>query len=374
MAKFFKSKDLAAAFSFSSKATLRRERDRRIAMQLVEGGITSTEIYTASELVAVDIEANSNSVHSLGRLLRKWNGFHAVGQVKRAKLTDDYRRFCRDIGEPEAIQLVLRNGIKADENLSLREQHAVQSVALGRVLQYAQKKFPSIRVDLVAAEIGPTNAGLSILEWHFHLLLRVTTSQTKPHTSLQSTKKTILKSLLAYLHRAGWLTPRPLSEHSPRRSPGDQAYYVAKGLSYFVDRMEEQGEPRLAPLLAMVFRQTRGIALVRARGDFRHWRSAREKELKLLRQMKNASPKHPTGRKPFKALRSRQVSVIGVDRNYRESAPPHDVLLALIRHGTPPQAVRDHIYYSYTSLYPRNWFEALLKDLLSQKRAKVILK
>jgi hypothetical protein len=359
MRAIYKRKGFFTAFGVSEDKMARRRRDQKTAQKLVAGGIDEDQVYKRQELVVCYLTPRERPVKSHGRLLRNWNGFDSVRDAKRAKIAADYREFCRETRIKTVTQLVLRRAENLDQETSPRVKHARESAELTRTLGYARKKFPALRVDLISAELGPQAVRMGRFDWHFHILIRLQPYDSVLNSDRSLARQSILEELKAYLIKAGWIYPEAQGRRSPPPCGAAQAFYIAKGLPHVLKELQSLPSRDRAQKFAKLFRETRGLAMLRTSGEFREWRSRKQKLRRLELHALDSGRKV----KRHKGSGDR-IIVLGID-NMESGQETEPVIVVLKPTNKTRQDVVEHLNYLKTSLYPRNFFMDALRRALS---------
>ncbi|MHA7061880.1 hypothetical protein [Azospirillum argentinense] len=252
-------------------ARRRREDDQRLAALLVAGGVPEDEVYAAlpgseDQYVSRDGEW----VEPLGRPLRKHQMFS--GQSRRTKIKHGlfYTAFAAEHGIDTVRQIRVAAPVCSVPLDALRRAHADNSRRLTERLRYGIERYaPGICIDLIAAHIKRDGDGMVYL--HFHINARGGTDEE-------------WAELEAYWiggtgrPETGWLWWAAGDSDRLDRRPAALVQYVAAGLA------EELGDDWTPEELAELWRQTRGVALVRAVGEYRAWLGRLEAEGMTVRR------------------------------------------------------------------------------------------
>jgi hypothetical protein len=155
------------------------------------------------------------------------------------------------------IQVVIRPPESTFNLTDFAARHAADSQTLSERLRYARDtRAPGFAWDVVSAEIQNVGRGGWRIDMHFHLTTR-------------GANESELRKIQAYFEARGWsfwFTPSDAKEAG--RHPAALVQYQSKGLAKAV----ADGEWRPDALVELR-RQTRDIALTRATGGFRRWKT-----------------------------------------------------------------------------------------------------
>jgi hypothetical protein len=353
--EFFRSRKLAKAFQNDAKNRDRRASDLQLAEALQQGGCTKEEVYTgARHLIGLEIHSSTQDCFDLGPLLRRSNLFERDALRRQVCLTANYRKFCQEEKISKVYQLVVRPREHCKDWDDFREFHRKQCARLARTLQYATKVCPGLQVDIVSSELGPRAASIGHIDIHFHVLFRFQKNQDIQNSSTR---------FFEYMGKTWLLPKRAAMQAMTPREPGASAFYLSKGLPHVVRQMrygweDSRTAKTAATQLAKLFRQTRRLALSRARGQFRRWLSDQKPT--------------PVRQTPRRASRSDRFS--GRSRPRCATAPlvlgvtwvpnPEGRMVHAIVALCPPGAeafLRAHLFDSNKeSLYVRDAFEVEL--------------
>lgn len=246
-------------FSVSAEdARQRREDDQRLAAMVVQGGIPEGEVY-AARLGSEDqyVSRDGEWSESIGRALRRHQMFPS--QSRRAKVRHGlyYTVFAGEQGITAVRQIRVAAPVCSLPLDALRRVHGDTSRRMVERLRYGIRRYaPGISVDLIAAHIQRDSDGRVYL--HYHFVARGGTDEE-------------WADLEAYWiggtgrPETGWLWWAAGDSGRLDRHPAALVQYAAGGLA------EELDEDWTPEELAELWRQTRGVALVRATGEYRAW-------------------------------------------------------------------------------------------------------
>ena len=240
-------------------ARQRRDDDQHLAALLAEGGLTEAELYAAppgseDQLVSRDGEREE----SLGRALRRWSGFPS--QAHRAKVARglSYPLFAGVHGISAVRQVRVAAPVCSVPLAALRAAHADTSRRLTERLRYGLARHaPGVSIDLIAAHIHRDGEGYAYL--HFHLVARGGTPEEWD---------ALERYWVGESRPTGWDWWFAEDDDRLGRHPAALVQYAAAGLAEEIDAEWTPAE------LAELWRQTRGVALVRAVGEYRRWLGA----------------------------------------------------------------------------------------------------
>jgi hypothetical protein len=246
----------------------RRALAAHVAAELLRGGVPEGEVYAAEASdTLLDLASDGQLREALGRARRRWAGFADQAQQRTARWGREYAAFCAASHIEEVIQVVVRAPEPLVPISDLRAAHAHRSAQLSDRLRYGRKQFAQdFTCDIIAAEIVAAAPGGDALDLHFHLAVRAATDD--------------LTAMREYFLRAGWSWWDPISARSPlcHRPPGMLASYVGKGLAHALHRTADLSQDFTPENLAELYRQTRCLAMVRATGEFRTWKSGLDRD------------------------------------------------------------------------------------------------
>jgi len=244
----------------SIAARQRREEAAALAEMLVEGGLEQDEVYLTPAVVADTMLALDGSElrDELGRPRRAWAGFPDHAHTLKTRAGREYALFAEARGIGAVTQVVIRPPNSIISLTSLATWHAHHSAILSEMLRYARRsRAPGFAWDLVSAEIRNAGRGGWVVDGHFHL----TTRDADPAA---------LGRVQEYFEARGWsFWFTPTDDDAAGEHPVALIQYQAKGLA---DALED-GEEWRPDALAELRRQTRCLALTRATGAFRRWKS-----------------------------------------------------------------------------------------------------
>ncbi len=244
----------------------RRDDDQRLAALLVEGGIPPEDVYAVSDDEDVEdcvLSDDGEWVEERGRPLRRWSGFPSQAHAAQTRRGLFYMAFAAQRGIDRVRQIRISAPVCSLPLDTLRRVHAETSRDLLERLRYGIARYaPSLRVDLIAAEI--VRDGPRCVYLHYHL---VTRDGTLAELSALRQYWTTTRGGLT----AGWdwwdaeMDTDDEDDDRTERHPSALVQYASKGLAAAID------ETWSAEELAELCRQTRGVALVRAKGEYRRW-------------------------------------------------------------------------------------------------------
>lgn len=254
-------------FPLQPARSARRDDDQRLASMLLEGGIWPAAIYAVPADENVEdyvLSEDGGWVEEWGRPLRRWAGFPSQSHSTQAKRALFYTAFAAQRGIDRVYQIRVAAPVCSIPLTALRRAHAETSRrVMDRLRYWLERNTSRLRVDMIAAEV--VRDGKDCVYLHFHLITRVGT-----HAELATLRRfwTTTRSGLP----TGWdwwdssMDADDEEEESrTERHPAALVHYVAKGLAAALDDDWTPEE------LAEVWRQTRGVAMVRATGEFRRW-------------------------------------------------------------------------------------------------------
>lgn len=252
----------------SAQSRDRRSHAGQIAAVLLKGGVPERDVF-ASEAsdTLLDLGTEGRLREALGRPRRRWSGFADQARQRAARWGREYAAFCGDRGIHQVAQVVVRPPQSLVPIDSFRLSHAKHSEQLSARLRYRRRRFANgFACDIIAAEIRSSVVDTNALDLHFHLVVRATEAD--------------LSAMRAYFQQGGWTWWDSTSESSStgERPPGRLASYVAKGISHAFKPTPDAGLRFTASALAELYRQTRGLAMVRSVGEFRLWKSQLERD------------------------------------------------------------------------------------------------
>lgn len=244
----------------SRAARNRRDEADAVAAKMVEGGLHPAEVYLTDAEIGDTLFALDNSgLHDfLGRPRRAWWGFADHAHTQKVQIGREYGCFTAQRGIDTVIQVVIRPPEFETDLADLASWHCRYSEALGDKLRYARKtRAPGLRWDLVSAEVVNIGRGGWLLDGHFHLTTRGADDDE-------------LALIQAYFERRGWtFWFRDAEDEEAGEHPVALAQYQAKGLAAAIG----DGDDWWPDALAELRRQTRNIAMTRATGEFREWKT-----------------------------------------------------------------------------------------------------
>lgn len=246
----------------------RRDDDQRLAALLVEGGVAPTDVYALADDEDVEdcvLSDDGEWAEEWGRPLRRWSGFPSQAHAAQARRTLFYTAFATQRSINSVQQIRISAPVCRIPLPHLRRVHAEASRKISERLRYGLERYaPGITVDLITAEVVRDGAGCVYL--HFHLVARGgTPEELAALRKFWTTTRTGLPT--------GWEWWDDESDDDAdeddraERHPAALVNYVSKSLAAALDESEEWTPAELAEL----FRQTRGLAMVRAKGEFARW-------------------------------------------------------------------------------------------------------
>lgn len=248
--------------SDSEAARQRRDDDQRLAALLLEGGIAAHELFVLPDAPDDEdqlVSDDGDYTEALGRPLRRWPGF--ASQAFRAKTRRGlfYTAFAAEHGIETVRQICVAAPVCSLPLNALRRAHEVDSARLRERLRYGIARYaPNLAVDLIAAEIVRDGTGAVYL--HFHLVIRGGSAE-----ELEALRRYWVGEGPGRLP-SGWAWwDAEGDDERLERHPAALVQYAAAGLAEALDDEWTPAE------LAELFRQTRGLAMVRAVGPFRRW-------------------------------------------------------------------------------------------------------
>lgn len=231
------------------------------ADMLLKGGMTDEEVYASDQRDTLLDLASEGLLHEhLGRPRRRWSGFADQAHAAKAQWGREYAAFCQAHNIRRVVQVVLRAPASIVPLAELRASHARDSARLGERLRYGRQRFaPSFKMDLVSVHIKPVGRRGDKVDGHFHLVVRASRHD--------------LQAMRRYFEASGWSWWDSVTGGSGElaRYPGALSQYITKGLAAAV--AAEGGTAFSPENLVELHRQTRYLALSRATGQFRAWRS-----------------------------------------------------------------------------------------------------
>lgn len=250
--------------TMATRRSQRRDDDQRVAEILIEGGIPSGDVYAVpdDEIEDCVLSDDGQWAEGWGRPLRRWAGFPSQAHAAQTRRALYYTAYAAQRGIGSVRQVRISAPVCAVPLPYLRRIHSGTSRRLMERLRYGIAKYaPGFVVDIIAAEVVRDGDGCAYL--HFHLVTRGGTPAE-------------LAALRRYWHstRSGlptgweWWDDESDDEEDDRTEhhPAALVNYASKGLA--AATLDDEWTPAE---LAELFRQTRGVALVRATGEFRHW-------------------------------------------------------------------------------------------------------
>ncbi|MFD1623511.1 hypothetical protein [Azospirillum griseum] len=248
----------------AARRSQRREDDQRIADLLIEGGIAPGDVYVIpddDEIEDILLSDDGEWSETWGRPLRRWSGFPSQAQTIKLRRGLFYAAFAAQRGIESVRQIRLSAPVCTIPLTALRRMHADISKKMMDRLRDGKKRYaPGIAIDMVAAHVKRDGHGCVYL--HFHLVTRGGTFE----------ELCALRRFITFRRDlpTGWDWWDDESEadgedDSIDRHPAALVQYTAKGLAAAIDDDWTPDE------LAELFRQTRGVALVRPAGEFRQW-------------------------------------------------------------------------------------------------------
>ena len=245
----------------SAASQERRDQAALIAEMLVEGGLDPGDVYLTPQEVEDSMLAldGSDLRDCLGRPRRAWAGYPDHAHILKTRGGREYALFAGAYGIDRVTQVVIRPPESTFDLSDLAARHARDSVALGEMLRYARKsRAPSFAWDVVSAEFENVGRGGWRVDCHFHLTTRGANTDA-------------LLRVQTYFEARGWtfwFTSE--GDVNAGRHPAALVQYQGKGLADALLDSDVRWRP---DALAELRRQTRSLALVRATGAFRRWKS-----------------------------------------------------------------------------------------------------
>lgn len=262
----------------SAAAQERREQAARLAERLVEGGLEPDDVYLSPEevedaMLALD---GSDLRDCLGRPRRAWIGYPDHAHCLKTKVGREYALFADANGIDRVTQVVIRPPESTFDLKQLAARHARDSATLGEMLRYARKtRAPDLAWDLVSAEIENVGRCGWDVDSHFHLTVRAAGDDD-------------LLRVAAYFEARGWtFWFSSEKDLSTVLHPVALVQYAGKGLADALLGSDNEWRP---DALAELRRQTRGLAMVRATGAFRKWKSQIGKEGLVVVEDRDGKP------------------------------------------------------------------------------------
>jgi len=257
--------DTAAATAL--RRCRRRDDDQRLAALLVEGGIPADAVYAVPDDEVEDCVLSDDGqwAEEWGRPLRRWSGYQSQAHAAQTRRALFYAAFAAQQGINRVRQIRISAPVCSVPLTTLRSVHAETSRRVAERLRYGIARYaPGIAVDQVTAEVKRDGAWRAYL--HFHIVTRGGTPAE-------------VAALLRYwtMTRGGlqngwgwWDSETAVAEEGEddrtERHPAALINYVSKGLAAAISDDDWTPEE-----LAELYRQTRGVALIRAKGDFARW-------------------------------------------------------------------------------------------------------
>ncbi|KAA0682218.1 hypothetical protein [Roseomonas genomospecies 6] len=240
-------------------ARQRRDDDQRLAALLIEGGLTDANVHAAppgsdDQYVSDDGEWTE----SLGRALRRHQMFPSQAFAAKTRHGLRYTVFAGEHGIDTVRQVRVAAPVCSVPLDTLRRVHADTSRRVNERLRYGIARYaPSIAIDLIAAHIQRDGDDGRVY-LHYHLVGRGGTPEE-------------WAALESYWvggtgrPETGWLWWTAEDEDRLNRHPAALVQYAAAGLA---EELDDEWTPEE---LVELWRQTRGVALVRAVGEYRRW-------------------------------------------------------------------------------------------------------
>lgn len=248
----------------SALAGRERRRDaEQTARLLLQGGLQENEVFAAADGdTMLDLATHGTLRDYLGRQRRRWRGFADEAHALKARWGREYAAFCNAYGIRRVVQAVVRAPVSAIPLSALHATHKQDSARLGDRIRYARKRFaPGLACDLIAAEVCAIARQGADLDLHFHLAIRANAEECY--------------AMQRYFEASGWSWWDSLTGGAPNleRYPFALAQYASKSLAAAIKQANEDGCPFSPKNLAELHRQTRHMAMTRATGAFRIWKS-----------------------------------------------------------------------------------------------------
>jgi len=267
--------------ALSAQSRHRRAVACETAAMLGRGGVPDAEIHTSSASdTLIDLATEGQLREALGCPRRRWAGFHDQAQQRCAQWGREYGAFSEEGGITDVIQVVVRAPNSLVRINALRVAHSLQSAQLSDRLRYGRRTLaPNFACDMIAAEIVAASPDGDVLDLHFHLAVRATDDE--------------LANMRRHFEKAGWSWWDAVSASSPEqhRNPESLAHYIAKGLAHALSRSADVSRAFTPENIATLFYQTRGLAMVRATGEFRTWKAELERDGLMVGVDRHGRPK-----------------------------------------------------------------------------------
>lgn len=247
--------------------------DQRLAALLIEGGLTHADVHAVppdsdDQYVSDDGEWTE----SLGCALRRHQMFPTQAHAAKTRHGLRYIVYAGKHGIDTVRQIRVAAPVCSVPLTELRRAHADTSRRVTDRLRYGIRRHaPGVAVDLVATHIkrdGPNSVYL-----HFHIVARGGTP---------ADWAALERYWVGVWDRpTGWLWWHTEDDDERLdRHPAALVQYVAAGLA------EELDEDWTPEELAELWRQTRGVALIRAVGEYRRWLGKLDADGKTIRRNK----------------------------------------------------------------------------------------
>ncbi|WPZ35530.1 hypothetical protein T8K17_05135 [Thalassobaculum sp. OXR-137] len=228
--------------------------DEIIAARLILGGIDPAEVfYEDDPLVGETVVAMDGSglrrVREGGRL-RRWQGFPSQSLARKKEQARQYGAFTRVTGINRTEQVRLtppRHQIPLRE---IRAAHSSTSRDLNNLVRLAVRKS-SVVVDMVSAHFAKDAQATGTAYQHFHLVARTAADD------LDDFKSVFIEN--------GWDIWTAVDNEETDHSIYGLPQYLSGGLAATASDDWTHAE------LAEIYRQTKGLALCRAVGEFRRF-------------------------------------------------------------------------------------------------------
>ena len=244
--------------AYGASPRLQRANDQRLAALLLEAGLTEVEVFAAPRDSEDQILSRDGEwTESLGRALRRSQMFASQAFAAKIRHGLRYTAFTAKHGIDKVRQIRVAAPACSVPLDALRHAHADTSRRVADRLRYGVKRHaPGVAVDLISAHIKRDGDGCVYL--HFHVVARGGTPAE--WAALER------YWIGAWDHPTGWLWWHTNDEDERLdRHPAALVQYAAAGLA---EELDEEWTPEE---LAELWRQTRGLSLIRAVGEYRRW-------------------------------------------------------------------------------------------------------
>ena len=239
-------------------ARQRRDDDQRLAALLIEGGLADADAHAAPPGSDDQyISKRDSHTESLGRAIRRHQMFSAQAYRNKVRHGLCHTLYAAENGIDTVRQIRVAAPVCSIPLDALRRMHADTSRRLADRLRYGiARHAPGVAFDLIAAHIQLDGDGSVYL--HFHIVGRGGTPEewTALETYFVGGKNR---------PETGWLWWTAQDDDRLDRHPAALVQYAAAGLA------EELDDTWTPEELVELWHQTRGVALVRAVGEYRKW-------------------------------------------------------------------------------------------------------